>query len=192
MTILAEFLGMESTRPIDSLLTDIMDISKTMGQHHIKIDYEVDSNSKPKAYFKNLFDDKLKERYTCGVKVILEKNVPVYFPGIYAFSLEKSKTVYVGANSFGKSSKGNIYDRLLRFGRAIYDRLPDSESHAAGSKYRNVYGNNTEKLYLSFVLYKQIPKSFLSEMKSMGIKEKNLEIFFIRKFRSKFLLNTIV
>lgn len=188
MNAIESMLGLEETRSIDSILNDLMQVPRKYGQHHVKVDFSVSDCSMPARWDRDVVTGKLVPKYVDGVGLVLSPNGPVHYPGVYALSMNKTHTVYVGANN-GPDSKGSIYSRVTRFGKAIYDRLADNENHAAGTKYRQIYGEDTSSLYLSYMLYEQIPDSLLRDMKSARLLMSDLERLIIHKFRSKYLLN---
>jgi hypothetical protein len=178
-------------KQVDGLLDRIMDVAQMCDQHHVKLDFEIDASKEPIYSHTNLLTGEIIHKYSQGVSPVLKPHHTISGrSGVYALCHDRSKTIYVGANKYIDSA-GSIYDRLSRFGRGIYDRLSPEENHSAGTKYRGLYGENTSNLYVSFVFYKQLGSSIFNLMDELNIKLKDLEMLYIRKFSSQYLLNVI-
>lgn len=173
------------------LIDMIMDRAKILGQHHIKIDFNISEYRKSNIEQIHTVDGKTEVSFLSGgILPVFTPYVNTYKHGIYAFSLGKSKTVYVGANEFW-SARSTIYHRVIRFGRAIYNSEYISESHPAGRKYRALYGEDTSQLYVSFLFYEQFTSDMESLMSKLKIDHSDIEHLLIKKFSSKYLLNSI-
>lgn len=167
----------------------LIDRSRNLGQHHIKLDYALaDDRSIYTQTFSTLFGTEHVSMAYGGVLPVYTPYVNTYKKGIYAFSLGKSKTVYIGANQYDNMHNG-VYGRVIRFGRAIYNREYDAECHPAGRKYRRLYGEDTSELYLSFLFYEQFTPWMKGIMRRMHMDYAGVERLLIRKFHSKYLLN---
>jgi len=183
--------GIHHRRRLDALLSDIMNLSQSYDQHHVKLDFALDNGKEPIYSHVDLITGEILHKYSQGVSPTLQPHHTTSGrPGVYALCHDRSKTIYVGANKYTDST-GSIHDRLSRFGRGIYDRLSPEENHSAGTKYRRIYGENTSGLYVSFVFYEQLDRAIWNEMKSLDIKLRDLEMLFIKKFSSPYLLNSI-
>ena len=178
-------------RRVDDLLNRIMDVAQMCDQHHVKLDFEIDSSKDPIYSHIDLLTGETVHKYSQGVSPALKPHHTISGrSGVYALCHDKSRTIYVGANKYVDSA-GSIYDRLSRFGRVIYDRLSPEENHSAGSKYRRLYGEDTSNLYVSFVFYKQLGSRILDSMSELNVKLRDLEVLYIQKFSSQYLLNVI-
>lgn len=166
--------------------------SRSLGQHHIKLDYALaDDRSIYTQTVSTLFGIEHMSMAYGGVLPVFTPYVNTYKNGVYAFSLGKSKTVYVGANEHD-NIRNTVYDRVIRFGRAVYNSEYDSECHSAGRKYRSLYGEDTSELYLSFLFYDQFTPWMKGIMRRMHMDYAGVERLLIRKFYSRYLLNVNV
>jgi hypothetical protein len=156
----------------DELITLMMDTAKIMGQHHIKIDFALSDGD-----------------MEGGALPVFSPYMNTHRSGLYAFSIDRSKTVYVGSNQ--DYSNNTVYNRVIRFGRAINDREYSSEYHTAGRKYRTLYGNDTSKLYLSFLFYDQFTDHMIRMMRELRLNFSDIEKLLIRRFSSRYLLNVM-
>lgn len=172
----------------ENLVDMMMDQAKYLNQHHIKIDFDLVEGGN-RVILRNLAGHIIPS-HEGGVLPVFQPHVNTYGNGIYAFSLHRSRTVYVGANQ-PDNFRNNVYDRVIRFGRSIHYREYESETHSAGKKYRNLYGSDTSNLYLSFLLYNQFTDPMTDLMHELRLDYSDIETILIRKFSSKYLLNTI-
>ena len=178
---------------INLLLKDIMDTCKSYNQHHIKLDFNiVPPDSKFVETYRTIYGDVLIRNYGVygGVHPIFAPYVYTYNSGIYAISKHKQNTVYIGANEYD-NQRNNVYDRIIRFGKAIYNRMHTTETHPAGTRYRSIYGEDTSDLYLSFLFYDQFSPVSKKLMRELNLKYNHIEHLMIKKFTSQYLLNMI-
>ena len=179
-------------KKVDALLSAIMDECNVLGQHHIKLNFNVVPVRPDYTYSYRSLDgaDNDVGFASGGVHPVFTPHVYTYNCGVYAISKGKSKTIYIGAN-YSYSQRNGVYDRVIRFGKAIHDRMHFSETHPAGQKYRNIYGIDTSDLYLSFIFYDQFTSEIVDMMGDLKLQYSDIEHLMIKKFRSQYLLNTI-
>lgn len=158
----------------EKLIDMMMDQARYLNQHQVKIDFDL------------VDPDGITEG---GTLPVFNPYVNTHRAGVYAFSLDRSKTVYVGANLH--YTNNSVYNRVLRFGRAIHNREYSSENHTAGRKYRSLYGDDTSKLYLSFLFYEQFTIPMVDLMCELRLNHSDTEKLLIRKFSSRYLLNAM-
>jgi len=175
---------------VDALLAEIMNECKIQGQHHIKLDFAVDSITQFRASYRTLDGINALDANGGGVHPIFSPYIYTYNKGIYAISKDRSKTIYIGANDAG-NRRNCVYDRILAFGKAVYNRMHQTESHPAGKRYRSIYGENTDDLYLSFLFYDQFTDNILDKMNKLNLQYSDIEYLMIKKFSSQYLLNRV-
>lgn len=179
-------------KKVDDLLSAIMDECRILGQHHIKLDFNVVPVAVDRALsYRSLDGTDVVESITGGgVHPVFTPYVNTYKCGVYAISKGKSKTIYIGANEI-HNYRNNVYDRVIRFGKAIHNRMHYSETHSAGEKYRSLYGEDTSDLYLSFIFYDQFTPQMIAMMHELKLRCTDIEYLMIKKFSSQYLLNVI-
>lgn len=173
------------------LIDMIMERAQSLGQHHIKIDFDIsDDRRSTLEQIYTVDGDSEISLSSGGILPVYTPHVNTYNKGIYAFSIGRSKTVYVGANNY-HNKRNNVYDRVIRFGRAIYNSEYINEGHSAGRKYRALYGEDTSELYVSFLFYEQFTADMERLMSKLRLDHSDIETLLIQRFSSKYLLNSI-
>lgn len=172
------------------LIDMIMDRARELQQHHIKIDFNIsdDRRSTPQKIYTVEGSSEI-SLSSGGILPVFTPHVKTYNKGIYAFSIGRSKTVYVGANNY-HNRRNQIYHRVIRFGRAIYNSEYIDENHSAGRKYRALYGEDTSELYISFLFYSQFTAGMKDLMSRLNLDYSDIETLLIKKFSSRYLLNS--